>query len=147
MVLSTGSRSLPVDGSVKVRLPIDPSRPDTAGIDWLAQNMPKADATAVYAVPWLRIFGPNPQSGTRVFNAASEALRTALEQAGHGAVAQLVVIREEGNSGDAIASEAAEAHADLIVLPTQRRSGPLRAVLGSVAERTVRAATMAVVVV
>ncbi len=147
MVLTSGARSLPVDGSVKVRLPIDPWHANTGGVEWLAQHIPTADATAVYALPWLRIFGPNPESGSDIYDAARDLLQDALEQEGHGKLPQLILVREEANSGDAIAHEADEVRADLIVLPTRGRSGILHAVLGSVAERTVRAATMAVVVV
>ncbi len=147
MVLSIEARSLPVDGSVKVRLPIDPAYANTDGIEWLVERVPNADATAVYALPWLRIFGPSPETGTSIYDAASAKLRSALEQAGHGNLPQLILVREEVNSGDAIAHEAEEARADLIVLPTRGRTGILHAVLGSVAERTVRAASMTVVVV
>ncbi|MFT6146736.1 MAG: nucleotide-binding universal stress UspA family protein [Myxococcota bacterium] len=147
MVLSSGARSLPVDSSVKVRLPIDPWHANTGGIEWLAQHLPEAEATAVYALPWLRIFGPNPKSGSDIYDSAGDLLHYALEEEGHGKVPQLILVREEMNSGDAIAHEAAEARADLIVLPTRGRSGILHAVMGSVAERTVRAADMTVVVV
>ena len=61
MVLSSSARSLPVDGSVKVRLPIDPSHANTTGIEWLAEHVPDADATVVFALPWLRVFGPSPR--------------------------------------------------------------------------------------
>lgn len=147
MVLTRGARSLPVDGSITVRLPIDPSHANTGGIEWLAQHLPEADATAVYALPWLRIFGPSPETGNSIYDAATDQLRNALEQEGHGKVPQLILVREEMNSGDAIAHEASEARADLIVLPTRGRSGVLHAIMGSVAERTVRAADITVVVV
>ena len=97
--------------------------------------------------PWLRVFGPSPETGSSIYDAASAQLRGALEKEGHGKLPQLILVREEVNSGNAIAHEAAEARADLIVLPTRGRSGILHAVLGSVAERTVRAATMTVVVI
>ncbi|MFT6160957.1 MAG: nucleotide-binding universal stress UspA family protein [Myxococcota bacterium] len=147
MVLSNDARSLPVDGTVKVRLPIDPSHANTGGIEWLAEYVPDADATAVYALPWLRIFGSSLETASSVYDAASDHLRVALEKEGHGKLPQLILVSEEVNSGDVIAHEADEARADLIVLPTRGRSGILHAVMGSVAERTVRAATMTVVVI
>jgi nucleotide-binding universal stress UspA family protein len=147
MVLSRGARSLPVDGSIKVRLPVDPSHANTGGIEWLAQHLPEADATAVFALPWLRIFGPSPETGSSIYDAASKQLRNALDEAGHTMVPQLILVREEVNSGDAIAHEASEARADLSVLPTRGRTGVLHAIMGSVAERTVRAADITVVVV
>ncbi len=147
MVLSNKARSLPVDGSIKVRLPIDPWHANTGGIEWLAQHIPDADATAVYALPWLRIFGPSPEGGSDVYDAARDLLGDALEKGGHGKLPHVILVREEVNSGDALAHEAAEARADLIVLPTRGRTGILHAVMGSVAERTVRAANTTVVVV
>jgi nucleotide-binding universal stress UspA family protein len=147
MVLSPGARRIPVDGAVNVRLPVDPRHLNSGGIEWLAQHLPNADATAVFAVPWLRIFGQNPEAGTRIHDAAKDQLGKALTEAGHGTVTQKVVVREEANSGDAIAGEAAQAQADLIVLPRRASSGLVHAIVGSVADRTVRAATMTVVVV
>jgi nucleotide-binding universal stress UspA family protein len=147
MMLSPKARRLPADGPVRVRLPVHPLHANFGGIEWLAQHLPKADATAVYAVPWRRNVGSSPAAGDDMQDAARDQLNAALAEAGHGDLSQQVVVREETNSGDAIAGEAAQANADLIVLPRRAQSSLLHSIMGSVAERTVRAATMTVVVV
>lgn len=147
MVLSRAAGPVASQGPVKVRLPVDPLNVNVAGIDWLTAHLPGADATAVYVVPWLTIFGPNPREGTHVHTVAQDKLRAALSDVGHGGLSQLVVVRDETNSGDALTSEAQEAGADLLVIPTQGRSALRHAVMGSVAERIVRVAQITVVVV
>ncbi|MFT6376238.1 MAG: nucleotide-binding universal stress UspA family protein [bacterium] len=137
MGLSKDAHSLPVDGSVNVRLPIDPWHANTGGTEWLAQHIPDADATAVHALTWLRIFGLSTEGGSHIYGAARDLLHSALEEEGHGKVPQLNLVREAVNGGAAIAHEAADVRADLIVPPTRRRSGILHAVMRSVAQRVV----------
>lgn len=77
--------------------------------------------------------------------AAADTLRADARTQGTDAVRTLV--REGGRPWDAIAAVALEIGARLVVMGTHGRRGPSRWILGSVAERTVRAAPCAVLVV
>ncbi len=146
LVLTRNAMPLP-EGPLIVRLPVDPADPNMGAIEWIAQHLPEAKATAVYALSWLRVFGPSPASGHTIYEAADAALRRSLAEGGHEALEHVVLVRQEMSTGDAIAHEATESAAHLVALPTHGRTGIARAVLGSVAERTVRAAQTAVLVV
>jgi nucleotide-binding universal stress UspA family protein len=146
LVLGDSAQAPPAEGPVRVRAPIDIAHPNRAALDWLARHV-DTDTTAVYVLPWTSLIGPLPGTGHATYEATTSALAHALTDLGHGGTSGLVIVREEVNIGDAIAHEAQESGVHLIAMPTHARSGLLDALLGSVAERTVRAARTAVLVV
>lgn len=146
LVLGDSAAAPPSTGPVQVRAPIDISAPNKAALDWLARNV-DTTTTAVYVLPWTSLIGPAPAAGHATYEATSGALDKALASIGHAETDGLVLVREEMNVGDALAHEALESGAHLIAMPTHARSGLLDALLGSVAECTVRASRVAVLVV
>lgn len=146
LVLGDSAPPPPTSGPIHVRAPLDVGAPNGVALDWLARTV-DTDTTAVYVLPWTSMIGPAPVAGHATYEATSTALKAALQSIGHAETKGLVLVREEMNVGDAIAHEALDNGAHLIAMPTHARSGLLDALLGSVAERTVRAARVAVLVV
>lgn len=146
LVLGDSASLPPRTGPIGVRVPVDVSEPDPIALNWLAKHV-DADITAVYVLPWMTVFGPTPGDGDELYANAMRALRNALTSIGHAETDPVVLIRSEMAVGDALAHEATESNAHLIAMPTHSRGGVARAILGSVAERTVRAATVPVLVV
>lgn len=140
---------LPIDAApvahepLRVHLPVDPADPDLTGVAWAKDHLPHAALTAVFRLSWVDTF---TSSDDDAYADAGRTLREVLDRSGHGDVPGLVVVREEPNDGDAIAAEAAVSAVDLLVLPTHGRTGLAHLLLGSTAERVVRAASCPVVV-
>lgn len=146
LVLSAGSGT-PTTGPLAVRAPFDIGSPNGTALNWVARHVTNAHTTAVYVLPWVTVFDPIPSDGHELYDRSMGALRDALATTGHAETEHVVLVRPEMSAGDALAHEADEARVDLIAMPTHGRTGIARAVLGSVAERTVRAATTAVLIV
>lgn len=72
-----------------------------------------------------------------------DRLASALERAGYSASGQAVV----GHVADSIAAQAEQTGADLIVMSTHALTGPVRGLLGSVADEVVRTADRGVLLV
>ncbi|MCB9678313.1 MAG: universal stress protein [Alphaproteobacteria bacterium] len=145
LVLGTSVR--PTHDPLRVHLPIDPGDPSFHAVEWARTNLPGAELTAVYLLPWLKTFGPLQPPGDVVLDEARERLRVALADGGHGDLHGVVVVREETNAGEALAHEADTGHVDLIAMPTHGRTGIAHLLFGSVTERVVRAADCPVLVV
>lgn len=146
LVVGDGAPVPPTEGELDVRVPVDVSEPDPVALNWLAKHV-DASVTAVYVLPWVTVFGPTPGDGHHLYANAMKALRDALASIGHAETEPVVLIRSEMTTGDALAHEADESGAHLIAMPTHGRKGMSRAILGSVAERTVRASNVPVMVV
>ncbi|MCB9693009.1 MAG: universal stress protein [Alphaproteobacteria bacterium] len=146
LVLGDSAPVPPRNGPLVVHAPIDVGQPNGQALNWLARHT-DAQVTAIYIMPWVTVFGPTPGDGHTIYDNAMRALRNALAAVGHAETDGLVVVRPETSPGDALAHEASEAEAHLIAMPTHGRTGIARAIIGSVAERTVRSARTAVLVV
>jgi len=147
LVMPPGGQPVPVGQKARIRLPVDIYEPNLDGVAWVAQNLPDADAAAVYALPWAKVMGPGPGTGDSIYERAESALSDALSAEGHHNLGRFILVREEMNPGEAIAHDAHEASVELLVVPTHGRKGLTRLVMGSVAERLVRAASQDVLVV
>lgn len=126
----------------EVLVPLDPYRFQSASIDWVRQKLPDVSTTAVYALPWLEVFGPVPLAADAIYERAKTALDEALASRGHADVDSFVAVGQESHVGDVLAEQARMSNASLVVLNTHGRTGLERLFLGSVAERTVRASTV-----
>lgn len=82
------------------------------------------------------------QEGQRVLDAAAETARSAGVQA-----ETRVLASETHHAADQIAEAADAAHADLLVVGSHGRRGVQRLLLGSVAERLMRKASISVLIV
>ena len=96
--------------------------------------------TPVYATPGYDGVPLTLPAGFR--EAVTDSLRRVVETAGGGALRPIVShVIEGANIAEGISRTAEEIGADLIVMGTNGRSGLLHALLGSVAERTLRLAS------
>lgn len=141
---------LPADTTAdtsSVLVPIDPYHPQPQALNWLQTTLPNTPFTAVYALPWLEIFGPLPADSDAIYDRAMTALATALGEAGHPQAEHYVAIGESTHAGDVIVHEAEHRDASLIVLNTRGKKGIARMFLGSVAERVARTASMPVLII
>ncbi len=87
-----------------------------------------------------------PEVATRIAEGAQIGLRKALEPHAASGVALRGLVTQ-GDTWRAILDTAAETHAGMIVMGTHGRRGLPRMLLGSVAEKVVRTATIPVVTV
>jgi nucleotide-binding universal stress UspA family protein len=146
-VLVLPSTPRPPSVPVRVHLPIDPDAPDFSAVEWVRTMLPNAQATAVYRLPWSEVF--SGADGSNELDAAHLQLDQALDAAGYDAegLPRVVLVREETNTGDALAAGAEAADADLIALPSRGRVGVIAFFFGSTSERVVRATHRAVLAV
>ena len=130
----------------EVLVPLDPYRYQGASIDWVRRHLPGVSTTAVYALPWMEVFGPMPIAADAIYERAKTALDEALAAHGHADVDGFVAVGQDSHVGDVLAEQARMSGASLIVLNTHGRKGLERMFLGSVAERTVRSSTVPLLV-
>ncbi len=144
-VLVLPSTPAPPADTIRVHLPIDPDQPDFSAAEWVRRMLPDAESTAVYRLPWSEVFtGAN---ASNELDAAQLELDRVLRDGGYDDLDSTVLVREETNTGDALAAGAEAAGADLIALPSRGRVGVVAFFFGSTSERVVRAAHRAVLAV
>ena len=89
---------------------------------------------------------PTAELASRITTAGQAALDHAIER--HtGRKVEMTALLKQGDPREMIVEQAKEVGADLIVMGTHGRRGAARALIGSVAERVVRTATVPVLTV
>jgi nucleotide-binding universal stress UspA family protein len=120
-------------------------------VDWARAFGASVTLLHAYAVPTYLFFDgssyvPPPGVVAEIVASAAHGLAHAKTEATTGGV-DVQTVTEEGAPADVIVRHAREHGFDLIVIGTHGRRGISRVVLGSVAERVVRTATVPVLTV
>lgn len=138
----------------RVLVGVDFEPPSLAALDWAIDLASQLGATITvlhaYEIPVVGIpdgaFIASAEYAASLMNAADTALAAALSPRRSRGVALTGLIRQ-GVAWETIHQVADEVGADLIVVGTHGRKGLSHALLGSIAEKTIRAARRPVAVV
>jgi len=138
----------------RVLVGVDFEPPSLAALDWAIDLAGQVGASATvlhsYEIPVVGIpdgaFIASAEYAARLMTAADTALAAAID-ARRGRGVDLTGLIRQGVAWETIHQVADEVSADLIVVGTHGRKGLAHALLGSVAEKTIRTAKRPVVVV
>jgi nucleotide-binding universal stress UspA family protein len=133
---------------------VDFEPPSLAALDWAIELASQVGASITvlhtYEIPIVGIpdgaFIASAEYASKLMSAADEALAAAIG-ARQGRGVELTRLMRQGVAWETIHQAADEIDADLIVVGTHGRKGISHALLGSVAEKTIRTARRPVVVV
>ncbi|MGH7270272.1 MAG: universal stress protein [Polyangiaceae bacterium] len=138
----------------RILAPTDFSRTSDAAVDYAINLAERVGAVVTvlhcYEIPIFGVpdgtFVATPEMVTRIQSAGQSALDAAIAKRQDRKV-PLDALLTEGRPWETIHSTAARIGADLIVIGTHGRRGFARALLGSVAEKVIRTATLPVLTV
>lgn len=140
LVTRTDGEPVPLDGPLKIVLPIDSEQPISDGIRTANSLLgPEHDYRALYAMPDIAAIDD-------MYGSWCEQRMGAATAAGGLPNIPRIVRAYRGNPGDDVANFAREIQAQLIVMPTHTRTAIGRLAFGSVAERVIRVAPCPVLV-
>lgn len=142
LVVRVDGVPVPSEGTLRVVLPVDATDPIRAPLDFVRAHLAEgAELTALHALQtW-------PEMDAVALNSWAERELRALLEAAEVEAEVAVRVRHGDNPGGEITSFVGEHGAHLVVVATHGRRGWRRAAYGSVAERVVRMAPCAVLVV